>query len=294
MRATELLSELDIRFVAEGHEHCREGWVQVDCPFCSKNSQHWRMGFNLTFGYVHCWHCGHHNLAETLTEASQSPLKTVYALIAQLERERPKIGAVGPLKRQRLKLPKARGELLKPHKQFLERRGFDPDEIVELWGVQGIPFASKYAWRLFIPITLNGEIVSFTTRKISDSQTGLRYLSASADEEKYPHRDLLYGEDHCRHAIAVQEGSLDAWTLGPGAVATLGTGYSRAQLVRMTKYPLRVVCFDNEPSAQRRARKLVNDLTPFPGETINCVFSGKDASRSPKKEVREFRKRFLI
>ena len=44
---------------------------------------------------------------------------------------------------------------------------------------------------------------------------------------------------------------------------TLGVGYSRAQLLRISKYPLRAVCFDSEPAAQERARQLCEELGDF-------------------------------
>ena len=103
----------------------------------------------------------------------------------------------------------------------------------------------------------------------------------------------MYGEDYARHSITIQEGPTDAWNTGPGAVATLGTGYSEAQVNRMVKYPIRAVCFDNNPIAQKRARKLCNDLAVFPGVTSNIKLNSEDAGSATKKEIYKIRKEFL-
>jgi hypothetical protein len=102
-------------------------------------------------------------------------------------------------------------------------------------------------------------------------------------------KDLLYGEDYCRDAIVVTEGPTDAWRIGPGAVATFGLAYSRAQVLRISRYPLRVICFDSEPEAQRQARRMRDELTAFPGETVIVRLDSKDAASAKPKEVRQLR-----
>ena len=102
---------------------------------------------------------------------------------------------------------------------------------------------------MFIPFHYQGEVVSWLTRSIGDK--GQRYISASEGEESMDHKGLLYGANHCGHACVVVEGPLDAWAIGPGAVALCGTGYSRAQLLRISKFPVRVICLDRGIEAQR-------------------------------------------
>lgn len=131
-------------------------------------------------------------------------------------------------------------------------------------------------------------MVSWTTRTIGN---GVRYLSARPEEEKLNHRHLLYGEDLVPgHAIIVHEGPADVWRTGPGAVATFGTGFQRSQILKLSRYPTRVVCFDNEPAAQEMADKLCDLLVPFPGRTINVrLESGKDAADCDEEEIEQLR-----
>jgi hypothetical protein len=180
--------------------------------------------------------------------------------------------------------------LPKVHRQYLIKRGFNPNEIGTLWGVTGIGIHPDLAWRLFIPIYYKGDIVSWTTRLITDTTNEIRYRSAKETQERIPHKQLLYGEDYVRTSVIVHEGPTDVWKTGPGAVCTFGTGYKQTQITRLIKYPKRVICFDNEPTAQQRAKKLMNDLSCFPGETCNVLLDAKDAGSATEHEIKQLRK----
>lgn len=148
------------------------------------------------------------------------------------------------------------------------------------------------AYRIYIPIRLGWETVSFTTRSINPDEPR-RYLSASAEEESVPHKTLLYGAELARHAVCICEGPLDAISLGPGGVATCGVVVSSAQVDRMARFPVRVVVADNQPEAVRRAERLVADLEVFAGKTFLVIPSGKDLLSSPVAERQKLIKRFL-
>ena len=287
MRFEELLREHDVAFLSEGHHHCRPGWLQIDCPFCGTGTRGFHMGYSLAGGYVNCWRCGPHRLHETVAELLHLSLKQAAALLGGLEKDKTRV----VVQRGKLVLPRGRGPLLSCHKVYLRSRQYNCKDLVRLWQVQGIGLASRLAWRIFIPIIHQGEIVSWTTRSVKDE--GLRYISAAPNEEILNHKDILYGEDYCRHAVVVVEGPFDVWRIGPGAVATLGTGYSRSQVRRLCNDPVRMVCVDNEREAQQRARKLVRLLEPFQGETYNVILSGKDAGSTDAEEIQEIRERFL-
>ena len=288
MNYIELLTSLDIRFLEEGHQHCRNGWVQVDCPYCSPNSNKYMLGLNKTHGYFNCWQCGYQNLVETLSLLSNIEARSIYPLLKGIQ----KTQYIETLRTGKLIIPDSVEELHPAHKRYLEKRGHDPAVITKLWGVRGIGIAADLAWRLFIPIHVNHQIVSWTTRTIGDTET-TRYISAKAEEEAVNHKHLLYGEDLASHAIIIVEGPIDAWRIGPGAVATFGLNVSPEQIARMSVYSLRVICFDNTIDAQQRAQKLAKTLSLFPGETYIACITGKDVDTSPVAEVEELRQRFL-
>lgn len=286
----DILRDYRIESRREGqHHHAVYGWIQFDCPHCSPKSGRFRMGYNIARRNLNCWVCGPHGLVDTVSLLTGEPVKRVLSLLGDLAHP---VHEERPQRRGTLKLPRGRVPLLPQHRRYLEKRGFDPDEIVQLWGVEGIGVDTRYGWRLFIPAHLDDEVVSWTTRSICDTNSA-RYKSAPHEMESVSLKQILYGEQYCRHAIIVNEGPLDAWAIGPGAVATCGVSFTREQVYRMTRYTVRVIVFDKENQAQKRAKTLVEQLSIFPGETYNVVLSGKDASRSPKRELAELRRRFL-
>jgi hypothetical protein len=288
MNFRDILSEYNIATGPMSHYHVREGWIQFDCPYCSPDSQGWYMGYSIEGRFLNCWRCGNKPLFPTLrlmTGLSEREVKNLLGDFRpeHIERRKPK---------GKLILPQGIGDLQAAHKKYIKKRGFDYRELQQLWKIQAIGLANKLSWRIFIPIHYHGEIVSWTTRSISDKILA-RYVSAGVDEEAMPHKELLYGEDFARHAVIVQEGIFDVWRIGPGAVATFGVNYSEKQVERIAKYPTRAICFDNEFEAQRRARKLADDLSVFPGETFNVVLDAKDADDESTENIERLRKEIL-
>lgn len=291
MNLLDIFQELNITYRTDGeHHHARSGWIQTDCPECSPGSGRFRLGFNLAYNYASCWSCGPKRLWKAVLALSEHPESQVLPLLQQLERtteqEAKPIG--------KLKLPKAVGPLQKPHVAYLRERGFKVKEVAPLWKLQGINhLGGRLAWRIFIPVYFRGKVVTWTTRSIAYASMNpepLRYVTATAEESSLPRNQVLYGLDLAKWAIAITEGPIDAWAIGPGAVATLGTSYSQQQVALMAKFPVRAVCFDNEDTAQARARKLVDQLCSYPGQTLNIVFDAKDPASAPKRDIEVVRK----
>jgi hypothetical protein len=289
MNIIELLDEYHIPHREEGHEHCRPGWVQIECPFCSPDSGRFRLGINIQHVYSNCWTCG--------SKPIQSVLKTILGvrwdeakkLLAGIKPERMEERIVHT---GRYTEPDGVGDLLRPHKNYLRGRGFDCGELERLWHIRGIGIATRLSWRIFIPILHHGKPVSWTTRKIAGDGER-KYLSASPSEEAIEHKHLLYGEDYCRHAIVVVEGPIDVWGIGPGAVATFGLSITNEQVSRIASYPVRAICLDNEPEAQDVARTLAGHLSCLPGETYNIVLDSKDPGEAKQKEIQRIRREIL-
>ncbi len=273
-----------------GHHHSRPGWIQIDCPFCGRGSNKYHFGIPERGWTGNCYRCGPRGTVEALSVLLNRPPKQIFKETRDLDQL--KAVSFKPIPGGKLILPKGIGPLSNAHRSYIKSRNLDPDVLESLWGVRGIGLASRLSWRLFIPITFRGETVSWTTRSIAENAE-LRYISASPKEEKICHKSILFGMDLATTVIAINEGPLAAVAIGPGGVATCGTGYTKEQLELMSRYPVRVVCFDAEPIAQRRAKKLCAELESLPGETYNVTFSAKAADDAPKEEIREFRKKFL-
>lgn len=293
----DLCRDLNIEFLTEGNHHCRHGWAQLkECCFCGSFNYH--LGYCLRTGSLSCYKCGPHGLLQTLVAITGKSFQQCKQLVSELD----------VLQAKQLGYQTARGKLVLPlglapmtsiHRNYLRGRKFNPAHLEKLWQVQGIGLAPKRSFSIFIPIhDEDGEMVSFTTRYcVSDDKADpsrKRYDAARSDEEIINHKQLLYGEHYARHAISIHEGPFNVWAVGPGAVCTFGINFTTGQLVRMAKFPVRVVCFDNEPVAQKRAKVLADKLQVFPGKTfVVTLESGKGADDCNPQEIQNFRRRFL-
>jgi hypothetical protein len=289
MAIEEVFSLLKIDFRRGGeHHHVSNGYVGIDCPGCSPNSGKYKLGIREGTTYATCWTCGRVDLARTLCEYSGERLGAILDLLRGCrEAVVRKTTCTG-----KLEIPEGVRELLPAHRKYLkDQRGFDPEELERIWGIKGIGIDAKLPWRLWIPILLEDRVVSWTTRRITEQEP--RYQNASPKQEAYPAKKVLYGEDFVRWSIVVTEGPFDAMRIGPGAVATLGLCYTATQLARVSRYPIRVVCFDNSPEAQSRAKKMCDDLSAFPGDTYQVNLDAPDPGSASKKEIKSLRKRFL-
>lgn len=284
----DIITEYNIPHVGEEHPRGRPGWIQVDCPDCNPDTGKFYLGISLVSGASNCWKCGRKDTSLILSIITGQPLQTIRTAIKTTKPILPP-----EQKRGKLILPRGIGDLLPGHCDYLKGRGFDANEIVNLWGIQGTGQTAQLKWRLFIPIYHHGVMVSWTTRSINPHD-GRRYVSAPPEHESIPHKNLLYGSDYAKHAIIIHEGPVDVWATGPGAVGTLGTMYTAAQIKEMVRYPVRVVCFDSDSDAQIRARGLSNTLSLYPGVTWNIKLeSGDDPASADREEIKELRKKFL-
>lgn len=287
MNLETMFAQLNIEFRRHGESsEITDGWVGVRCPKCSPMGDRFKLGFSMSVPWTgSCWSCGPMKLWEFLSGITGKQGKEIKGVLRELELSFPK----HLIHAGKLVMPKGVKEMQKAHRFYLVKRKFDPDEIAKLWHVKGIGNAMRLKWRLFIPIIVGCETLSWTTRALVD-EIACKYIAARPDEEKCPASSLLYGIDYVRHAIAVHEGPTDVWRIGPGAVCTMGSKFSKAQVAVIAKIPKRIICFDSEPAAQRRAKELCARLEMFDGETIRVELDAPDPGSATQKEVKLFRK----
>lgn len=284
MKFTDILDQHGIPYKTEG-QHTRPGWINLECCFCHGPLY---LGYKIETGHCNCWRCGHVPtilVVKALTKLSATECKHLLGSVDKLVDVHEEVR-----KRGKLVVPKMTVPLQPAQREYLLERGFVPAKLEKLWHVHAVSAdAPRLKHRIFIPIHWNGRTVSWTTRAIRDN-VAARYISAGPQEEIMPHKQMLYGEDFVRGTVVVHEGPLDVWTTGPGAVATFGTGHSSAQVQRIAAYPVRYICFDAEPEAQKRARALVDALSVLPGDTYNISLDSKDIAEAGPKEIKQLRK----
>jgi hypothetical protein len=238
----------------------------------------------LTSSGCACWSCGRQSAGEMLGLLIGKPVKVAWAMLLK---GRQPAGGFTKKVRGRLKMPTGCGPLLAAHQQYLKKRGFNPTELEEVWGLMATGADSNRPWSLVFPLKEDFETVSFFTRKLHDR--GTRYLSAKPEDEAVSAKELLFGEDFAVNAVCVCEGAFDAIRIGPGAVATMGIAVSSSQVRRLTRYHRVVVCFDSDPDAQRRAEILCGRVATFGVEVVNVCVSTKDAAVASEEEIEEIR-----
>lgn len=270
-----------------GDRHFRDGWINVRCPWCGGDSYKFGIGEQRLGGY--CWSCGKHSARDTLLKLNPrihpDDLKRVW-------KGRKILPGKPFTPRGVLKTPETT-PLTPKHAGYLRSRGFDPGAIQRLWGVESIAPGTRVGKlpvgnRIYIPIGQFRQVVAWQARATFD--TDLRYISPPDEMTAIPIKETLYGMDHVSHTAIICEGVTDVWRVGPGAVCTYGTSYTDEQVALLGSIARRIVCFDNEPIAQRKADMLVDALGAYPGQTFAVQLeSGPDPDTADESELDELR-----
>jgi hypothetical protein len=289
MTFLEILEHLGIPCTTEAGRHVRPGWVATDCMRCSPGSGKMKLGYHPGAHVAVCWTCGRVSLAAVLVETAGIGWGKAKELLKGLDDGDAE--TFGPVPTGKLVLPAGLGPMARVHRDYLRGRGFDPNELAKVWGLQGIGLAKRHPWSVFIPVHHRGRVVSWTTRSVHDK--GRRYGNAEASEEAVRAKDVIFGIDHVRHSIVVVEGYLDAMKIGYGAGGTGGLIVTQAQVAAIAKVPNRTIMFDGEPEAQRVARDLAGQLSAYPGKTRVACIDAADPGSASRKEVALIRKTFL-
>lgn len=268
MKIIELYQDYAVPFVEEGHKHCRPGWVQVACPFCTGNPGY-HLGYNLDEDYFHCWRCGGKfpdQVVSKLLNVSQHDAKSVIRNYGGVAFQRKKEKQV-KVNLHPFKYPSNVSPLLSGHRKYLERRHFDPDKLASEWQVEStgpISMLDKvdYGKRIIFPIMWDGKVVSFQTRATSD-KIEPKYMACPQAREIIEHQTILYGNPtgwQRRRGVCV-EGVTDVWRLGKESFGVFGIDFTPQQVRAMTRrFDIIAVAFDPDPQAILQANKLVAEL----------------------------------
>jgi len=284
---------------ADKDKHCRRGWIAFLCPRCLSGKPH--LGFNLEKRYFNCWNCGRISNFEVFR--LWFPGENVNTLLTQLGffepfdmslrlTQEPSVVITGTF------LPPSPIYPLEasiPHQQYLASRGLDWQMLAKLYAVGAIIHActkkSKFNQRLFVPVhNATGKPVSWLTRSIL-SNVNVPYITASPEEEVVSIKTLLYGMNYVTYydPIIVVEGATDMWRINQtrphSAVATLGKKLTPEQLYLISRFAVRVLCFDGESITQQQAEDYCRQLSVYPGVTHNVCLDAPDPCTAPQLEI---------
>lgn len=281
-----------IIFITYGHKHAQEGWVNIECPFCTGNPGY-HLGFNTYENYFHCWRCGGKFPDQTISKLLGIPQKKAKELIKEYggtkKRKSQAKQTKVRIRRKAFKFPNTI-PFTDRHKKYLTDRGFfNADEIITEWGLMAtgpvsLLDAKEYKHRIIAPIYWDNQIVSFQGRDITNKHK-LKYKACPKERELIEHQTILYGKQNMwgNTGICV-EGITDVWRMGVNSFGTFGIDYTTSQLRWMIKSFKRIaVLFDDDPQAVMKAKELVKRLDQFKIDAFRIDIKGDPASMNQKE-----------
>jgi len=290
-----LFQDYNIPYATEGNKHCTEGWVNIHCPFCP-GSQGFHLGISIDHGGAHCWRCGGHSTIKIISKLLGLPNQSAKKILQKYQsRTARRISREPQVSIHPIKFPKPNYPLSAPYKKYLNKRGFDADKLEQQWGLLQtgpVSFLDEisYARRIIIPIMWGGEMVSFQARDIT-GKSDLKYMACPKKREKIHHKNIVYGKQEILEnsdAIIIVEGVTDVWRLGEQAVATFGIEFRMEQVLLLSKFDADFfIVFDDEPQAQKQAKKLSTKLKTL-GKRAHIISGIKDDPGSMNQDEADY------
>lgn len=276
-----------------------KGWANVNCPYCKNPpDEHFNGGFS-EFGHAYnCWRCGKHYWLEALSlilHMSPSQAKRVaegYSTASAVEKKE----STG----KDLILP-GFDDLNAFETEYLKQRGYNIPYLQKKYGIKGGGVLGEWSYRIIIPIFFEGRLISWTGRSILDRKTLdeekiPRYKNLSVEKSAMNPKDILFNIDNCRgDSVVLVEGPFDVLRMGDGFVCSLGTSFTTRQIMLLKeRFKEVMVAFDNEPSAQDKAKKLAVelDMVGVNSYVVNiCAdYNKNDPGELTANEAKEIRK----
>lgn len=297
-----LCNSRGINLAKPGERHYRGGdWCSLRCPFCSGQEGN-HLGFNRKTNVFTCFRCGRHGKYETLSALLGVSKKEAYE-IAQgfsmdrsFERQTDVRIEVEHVEEEDFVLP-GKPKLLRLQKEYLEGRKYDAEGVYRTWKLRSTGNCGQYAYRIVIPITYRGQVVSFTTRDVTGEAKD-RYLACPPKEAIRHHKHCVYGLDQSpyKKTCVTVEGTFGVWRVGLGANCTLGTGWTSEQAKLIAnRFRKSYVFFDpEEKEATRRAESLAEMLSSYRCHTSYFIegkgAKGRDTGELSRQEIADVRK----
>lgn len=262
--------------------------IQCPCPGCTDHSNHG--GFNIITGSYRCWKCHGTSAPQALAWAAHISVYEAKKLIQRFT-----YGGAAPVakpEKHASSLVIPGGELHEMHRQYLLKRGLDPDYLVRYYGIKGTMLGTRwegkdFSLRIIIPVKdPSGRIVSFQGRDITGDDSRNRYEAPPKDKVLANYKHMVYGADLAwnRNSVVVVEGVFDAWKLGPGAVCTFGTGMTKEQILLLSHWKNVIFFFDPESDAQQHADEYARDVAMY-GSNVEVAY--EDFGTLPNGDKRD-------
>jgi len=271
----DFLDDHSIPYMTTGNHHCRQGWVQVCCPFCFGGDSNYHLGINIEEGYCNCYKCGYHSteaVFSALLGVRRTDAKHLITRIFSGKAETHDLRKVA-LRHMSVTLP-GEGKMYLNAYEYLTRRFMeDTDAIIKHYNLSATksddmyptvnalsqPISTnKYANSIVIPNYLQMQLVSFQCNNYFKKQ----YITAAKTEEMIPCKSFLWGIDFVpADTVIVCEAAYDAMSVGDGAVHTHGCCFTREQVQELATFSKVYIAYDMDDAGEKSAKQLMSQLS---------------------------------
>jgi len=285
----QLLSDFNIPFATTGSKHTMPGWINTHCPFCI-GPKDYHLGFKIKTEHTHCWRCGWHPLDASVAALTNQTVFEARQTLTQYRTGRPILFTETKLVQRPSHIDVPGGPLEQPHINYLKKRGFDDESIewlINTYKIKGTGPIGPYNYRIIAPVYFDGNLVSYQGRDYTN-KSPLKYKACPKEKEIRFHKDCLYAMDLAREeTIVIVEGFVDAWKLGPGAIATFGCEFTWGQVrLLVERFKRHVILFD--PDAETHIYKLSRAISSLCKTTSVAILKGwKDPGELSLEKGRE-------
>jgi len=293
-----LYEKFKIDYKTSGPQISR-GWVSTSCCFCGDTGYH--LGYNQKISRFTCWKCG-----------VKSDIKVIARLLNVSFDYAKKIAdefyVVGSKRQEaithakELILPENEGCLRQVHRKHIKDHGagFDPTFLEQKYGLVGTLNYGDYSNRILIPIYYKGQLVSFSSRDITDKAM-VKAKACKEENEVVHYKNLLYGFDEVPgNTVILSEGPWDKYRWGDEGLASWGIKLSQNQIDLLSCFRNIFIVFDSEivdevekeKTARQRAEELADNLSIFTNVFL-IEEMGEEPADISQRRADKMKSRFL-
>lgn len=286
----DIIKYLDSRNIPhiDSGDNVSTGWTSVNCFYCIDHANH--LGINLRSKVFNCYKCAETGNAFKLIQEIDGI--DFYKALAIVKEFSGLVSSYVPKEKHyqtKLKWPVGTLKTFpQTHLDYLTSRKYLPDTVIEKYNLLATGPIGNFNHRILIPVTMNGRILSFVGRDITNKSSLPYKNSPDTMCIKDPKRCLYNIDSVLQSKALVVEGIFDAWRIGDGAVATFGTKYTHEQLSILKNLKRVFVLYDAD--AISIAHKLAHDLSSIVHDVKVLELSEGDPDNLTANDVLALRK----
>lgn len=269
-----------------------KGWIGLQDVFNNDTTDSGYLGFCLAGSYFSSWLDGGHSLKSWLEIVA--PDANYHQLMQEYGDEISYVNRLNDKSQNATYLEFNFPELPSHARKYIEKRKFDPDILIEKYGLRWGGIVGDFAYRIIIPIyDKSGKMVSYQGRFIGTDKDIPRYKNLSLEKSLVDPKSILYNENNAEgNTVFVVEGFFNCIRWQHNAVASLGTSFTETQVQALAQYKRVVILYDSEEGAQKKAKKLGVRVSSMGTnvEVIDLELGDRDIAECTEDEIKEFRR----